>query len=136
VRFGLFILIVTSCLARAGSANLAASTPTPLSAGLDNVAEASLLTQAYDTLAKADHDYDGHRKKAMKDITAACDDLGQGIGATGGRKERQHVSDDELRAAQRIVERVRDNAMDRNQHKVVTHLDDAINEISQALDVK
>jgi hypothetical protein len=104
--------------------------------GTDNVAEVSMLQEAYRTLAKADHDYAGHRKKAMKALEKACDLLGQGASTGGGRQERQAVSDDELRAAQRIIQQVRDTAAQRGQHVVAGHLDIAISEISQALAVK
>ncbi|HEY1628734.1 MAG TPA: hypothetical protein VGF52_02680 [Tepidisphaeraceae bacterium] len=131
MRLGLNLLIIASCLAWLGGRGFAVV----MLEDMDNASECSLLSQAYSTLAKADHDYDGHRKKAMKAIEAACDALGQGI-ASAGKIQRQHVSDNQLRAAQRIIERVRDNALQRDQHKVVNHLVDAINEISQALDTK
>src|ERR1700749_3238365 len=104
--------------------------------GTDNVSEISMLEEASRVLAKADHSYAGHRNKAMKSLEKACDILGRDISGNGAGKERQNVSDNELRAAQRIIENVRDVAVEKNQHEVVKHLDNAINEINEALKTK
>jgi hypothetical protein len=132
MRLGLFALIIVSCLTLSGSVAHA----TQRLAGMDDSAEISLLRQAYRTLAKADHDYAGHRVKAMKAIEAACDLLGEDIRGGGKGKERQPVSDDELRSALTIVQNVRNNAVQRDQEKIVDHLNDAIKQISFALEVK
>jgi predicted ABC-class ATPase len=131
MRLGSLVTIAAVCVALGLGSIVAADVPP-----LDNVSEVSLLSQAYSTLAKADRDYAGHRKKAMKEITTACDLLGRGISTSGGKNQRQSVSDNELRAAQRIIQRVRDVAEEKDQQEVVKHLENAVQEIDSALKVK
>ena len=63
-----------------------------------------LLRQAYITLGHADHDYKGHRAEAMKQIEAAAHELGSNIRGDGRGHEKQGVSDEQLRAAQGLLQ--------------------------------
>lgn len=78
----------------------------------------SLLETAHATLAHADHDYDGHRAKAMKEIQAAVHDLTgtyrvrvrthahvRHVRGTGNAEpQSQSSSDDQLRSAEGMLQ--------------------------------
>jgi hypothetical protein len=69
----------------------------------DNLAT---LDDAYATLAHADHDYKGHRARAMKQIELAVQALGGSISGKGRGHEPQATSDEQLRAAQGLLGQV------------------------------
>jgi hypothetical protein len=98
----------------------------------DPVPPAGLLSQAYATLAQADHDYKGHRVAAMKQIEAAAKALGVNIRGDGKGHEAQGVSDAQLRTAQGLLEQARAGLTG----KPLKHLDRAIEQISIALTIK
>jgi sugar phosphate isomerase/epimerase len=98
--------------------------------------EIGLIEQALNTLAMADHDYKGHRAKAMHSLEAALKELGTDVADHGSGKQTQSVSDSELRAAQRQVARAANIASAYGQTAVVDHLTHAVDEIGKALDVK
>ena len=98
--------------------------------------ELGLLKRTYHVLKIADHDYDGHRMKAMRSIEAACDILGENVRGDGKGGERQPVSDDQLRDAQKNLLQAHQMAMSLKQKDVVVHLDKAANELAHALGVK
>jgi hypothetical protein len=119
-------------LAAADSAG-PATTPIQVSAGNP----VPLLRTAYLTLATADHDYKGHRVKAMKAIEAACTLLGTSISGDGKGRERQPISDAQLRQALGEVQQA--SALvpaGKTQKKIVAHLDKAISELTTALTIK
>ena len=98
--------------------------------------EVATLEQAYATLEMADHDYKGHRVKAMKAIEAACKLLGTDISGRGRGRERQAISDEQLRQVLATIEQVRGSlAAAGTQPRVVKHLDVAINQLSTALSI-
>ena len=68
--------------------------------------EVQTLHSAYMTLALADHDYDGHRMKAMHALEKACKLLGTDISGDYKDKQPQPTSDDDLRNAQSIIKQV------------------------------
>ncbi len=86
------------------------------------------LVHAFHLLKKADHDYDGHRVKAMEAVQSAGKDLGLELGGNLPDKERQWKSDDQLIAARRLLRDARDRVADRVQK--------AISEINAALGTK
>ncbi len=94
------------------------------------------LTQAYSTLASADHDYQGHRVKAMHAIKKAARLMGQKIGGDGKVKEQQTLSDDQLRGVQTTLQKVRGSVGGRNSQRVVEHINSAIHELTVALSIK
>lgn len=97
--------------------------------------EVSILREAYDTLEKADHDYKGHRRRAMDHIERACSLLGSPIRGDGRGHQTQKVSDAELREAQHKVEAVRQH-IGGTQPQIAPQLDAAAKEISIALTIK
>jgi hypothetical protein len=98
--------------------------------------EIGLIEQALNTLAMADHDYKGHRAKAMHALEAALKELGTDVADHGSGKQTQTVSDAELRAAQRQVAQASNIASAYGQTGVVDHLTHAVDEIGKALDAK
>ncbi|MGD0412278.1 MAG: hypothetical protein ABSC18_11310 [Verrucomicrobiota bacterium] len=65
--------------------------------------EAGLLRQAYGLLSLADHDYQGHRARAMKQIEVAAQHLGITLRGDGKGHETQATSDAQLRNAQALL---------------------------------
>jgi hypothetical protein len=98
--------------------------------------EVQALRGAYMTLSIADHDYKGHRVRAMRALERACDLLGSDIRGDGKGKEPQAVSDAQLKESQAAIQKVRDGIAAGSQPKVVGHLDKAIKEIGIALTIK
>ena len=98
--------------------------------------ESEALKNAYTTLSKADHDYKGHRRAAMNHIERACKLLGTPIKGDGKAGEAQGVSDEQLRAAQSILQGVRTQAAANNQKQVLAQVDAALGELSTALSIK
>lgn len=92
------------------------------SKGGQKAAEVEELHKAKGLLERADHDYDGHREKAIEDINKAIRTLHHGEkgekGEKGGKsekhepkkgeggKEAQKKSDEQLREAVKILEEV------------------------------
>jgi hypothetical protein len=69
-------------------------------------AEAGMLREAYARLAVADHDYSGHRAKAMGEIKNAAKALGVELGGDGKGHEPQATSDEHLRAALGLLQQI------------------------------
>jgi hypothetical protein len=92
----------------------------------------ALLEQAYTALAQADHDYKGHRAKAMKHIEQAVNELGGKIKGDGKGREPQATSDAQLRAAKGLLQQAVPNLSG----KALRHVNNAIKEIDEALAVK
>jgi hypothetical protein len=93
---------------------------------------ADLLRQAYATLERADHDYKGHRIAAMRQIEAAGKVLGENLRGDGKARERQPVSDEQLRAAQAQLQ----EASSQLTGKAQKHVNQAIKQLSIALKIK
>jgi len=124
--------------------------------------EAEALGEAYILLAGANHDYDGHRAKAMHQVHEAIKILDAGIlkkgtpvqkamaaqeeralaaakeGAKAAPKvhENQKASDDQLRAAAKLLLEVRGVLAANKQVKPLEHVDNAIKQIDIALKVR
>ena len=96
-------------------------------------AEAGILHNAYHILATGDHDYHGHRARAMHQIEAAAKLLGLDLSGDLRDHEKQFLSDDKLREARDSISKVLASAEVKRQKRVTKHLSDAINEINQAL---
>jgi len=98
--------------------------------------EAQALTGAYLILATGDHDYKGHRVRAMHQIEAAGKLLGMDL--VGGAKDRQQqlLSDDKLREARGLLETVLGAAEVRDQPRIRKHIAEAINQIDIALSIR
>lgn len=99
-------------------------------------AEADMLRRAYHILATGDHDYNGHRVRAMHAVEAAGKLLGMDL--AGDLKDRtpQPLSDDRLREAQGLITQVLGAAEVKDQKRVVRHLNEAVKQINIALRVR
>ena len=96
-------------------------------------AEASMLHRAYHILATGDHDYKGHRAKAMHAVEAAAKLLGVDLKGDYKEHEMQALSDDKLREAKGLLEHVLLNAEVKGQPHISKHINKAIEEINQGL---
>jgi hypothetical protein len=104
--------------------------------GMPTSGDVQTLTQAYSTLASADHDYHGHRIKAMQAIKKAARMMGQKITGDGHNKEQQSLSDAQLKAVQGQLQKVRGSVSGGKQQLVVGHINEAIHHLSEALSIK
>ena len=98
-------------------------------------AEAGMLRRAYSILATGDHDYKGHRVRAMHAVERAGKLLG--LDLAGDLKDRtpQALSDDKLREAQGLITQVLGSAEVKKQKRVLRNLNEASNQINTALSV-
>ena len=94
--------------------------------------EAALLRQAYAKLFVADHDYDGHRARAMRQIEAAAKTLGVDLKGDGKGHEPQATSDENLRAAQQLLEQITGAVAGEG----LKHIQLAIEQLSVALAIR
>jgi len=92
----------------------------------------ALLDDAYATLAHANHDYKGHRAKAMKQIELAVQELGGKISGKGKGHEPQGTSAAQLRAAQGLLQQASAGLS----RKELKHVQAAIAQINTALAIK
>ena len=91
-----------------------------------------LLSQAYAALSQADHDYKGHRVRAMKQIRAAAKELGFSLSGSGHGHEAQTMSDQQLRTAQNLLQQASTGLPPGPQQ----HVQNALAQISIALSIK
>src|SRR5947209_8407182 len=107
--------------------------PTPLSGEVAN--EIAHLRQAYAYLESGDHDYKGHRAKALHAVGAACKALGLPTKGDGKNKEAQRYSDNLLVAARNQLALIEPQAKSLQQDKVLEHIHTAMHEIDLAIEV-
>jgi hypothetical protein len=123
------------------------STPQPLSGSVtsqnqlqtvafSDSAEAGMLRSAYLILATGDHDYKGHRVRAMHQIEAAAKLLGMNISGDAKDKQSQPLSDAKLREAQGLLQSVLGASEVKSQKRVTKHITEAINHINIALSIR
>lgn len=124
--------------------------------------EAEALREAYVVLAAANHDYDGHRVKAMGHIRSAVKILDQGVAKNGSAKtkalsayedavaasaknatkkapavhEQQAVSDAQLKKVAVTLAELRPTVVQLKQKNVLVHIDDATKELAIALKIR
>jgi hypothetical protein len=103
---------------------------------MSNFSEAKVLTRAYLILATGDHDYKGHRVKAMHQIEAAAKLLGVDLGGDAKDRQKQVLSDDKLRDARGLLEIVLNSAEVKAQPRISKHITEAINQIDVALTIR
>ena len=94
------------------------------------------LIHAYHLLKKADHDYDGHRVKAMEHIEAAGKALGLELKGDLSHKEMQWKSDAQLAEARKILHTTAKKLEKADRELVADHVEGAIKEINIALKIK
>ena len=99
-------------------------------------AEAGMLQNAYLILATGNHDYQGHRVKAMHQIEAAAKLLGMNLSGDAKDKQPQPLSDAKLREAQGLLQNVLGAAEVKNEKRVTKHINNAINQINIALSIR
>jgi hypothetical protein len=97
---------------------------------------AGLLSEAYADLDHADHDYKGHRMRAMKQIEAAGKLLKVNLGGDGRGHEKQGVSDEQLAAAQGLLTQIQSQLAGEKKSRVLHHVNKALEELTTALKVK
>jgi hypothetical protein len=96
-------------------------------------AAGGLLSQAYAALSVADHDYQGHRVKAMKHIEVAAKVLGITLQGNGTGHEPQATSDQQLRTAQTLLQQALVPGL---KPRVQKQVNLALTELSTALSIK
>ena len=106
------------------------------SVAMGNFSEAKALTSAYLILATGDHDYKGHRVKAMHQIEAASKLLSVDLGGDAKDRQKQVLSDDKLREARGLLETVLDASEVKAQPRISKHITEAINQINVALTIR
>jgi hypothetical protein len=99
-------------------------------------AEAGMLQNAYLILATGDHDYQGHRVKAMHQIEAAAKLLGMNLSGDAKDRQPQPLSDAKLREAQGLLQSVLASSEVQNQKRITKHINNAINQINIALSIR
>jgi len=97
-------------------------------------AEVQSLRQAYSLLETADHDYKGHRARAMRLIEAACKSLGSSAKGDGQGDEPQSQSDSQLQQALSLLQGVQGNVSGSNA-RAAKHVEQAIKELKTALSI-
>jgi hypothetical protein len=123
------------------------STPQPLSGSVtsqnqlqtvafSDTAEAGMLRSAYLILATGDHDYKGHRVRAMHQIEAAAKLLGMNLSGDAKDRQSQPLSDAKLREAQGLLQSVLGASEVKSQKRVTKHITEAINHINIALSIR
>jgi hypothetical protein len=125
------ISIITSVLALSlvGGVNSRAQSPAPAA---PSPAAITQLTQAYAALSVADHDYQGHRAKAMKQIEVAMKEMGITLGGNGKGHEVQVTSDQQLQTATALLQQARPGLPPKAQK----HVDKALEDLAAALAIK
>ncbi len=102
-----------------------------------NPADVQAVTQAYRLLEQADHDYQGHRAKAMKHLHQAGKVLGVMLKGDGKTKEQQGTSDELLKQAQTVLQKFSASGASGARHnKAMTHIQNALGELNTALSIK
>ena len=92
-------------------------------------ADAELLRSAYRTLEKADHDYNGNRKRAMKEIEHAAKEMGMNLKGDGHGGENQGTSDEQLGRAKGLLEQAQGNLSGKegiHVRRAIAHLNTAL----------
>jgi hypothetical protein len=101
-----------------------------------NSTEAGMLQNAYLILSTGDHDYKGHRVRAMHQIEAAAKLLGVNLSGDGKGKQPQPLSDAKLREAQGLLQSVLGASEVKSQKQVTKHLNAAVEQINIALSIR
>ncbi|HUJ09589.1 MAG TPA: hypothetical protein VL171_06135 [Verrucomicrobiae bacterium] len=117
-------------------ATAADATTPPQQAVLSAESETTLLSQAYNILVVANHDYKGHRVRAMKQIEAAAKLLGVTLQGNGKGHEQQPTSDTQLRQAQTLLQQLSTGLAPTKPKAVHAHIEAAIKQINLALAIK
>ena len=102
-----------------------------------NQNELNLLAQAHTLMVNADHDYAGHRAKAVHEVKEAARLLGRNLGGDPRPPgEAQAVSDQQLQQAAGLLTQVQTEASARRQPGVLLHVNNALGELNVALSIR
>lgn len=91
------------------------------------------LVHAYVLLKHANHDYDGHRAKALEHVEAAGKALNLRLEGDAKEHERQWKSDQMLTEARLLLNNARGAFEVQDRERAAIHLDKAIAEIDRAI---
>jgi hypothetical protein len=134
----IFALAGLACLV--GAAHAAA--PRFKAGGSEHVVKE--LHHAKHLLEEADHDYHGHRARAVKDVSEAIHELSHGEkhhagpeakGGSNGGKEPQKESNHQLREAIEILHHAKKELHHEHHKKALHHVEEAIKQLHEALEV-
>jgi len=95
--------------------------------------EAGLMINAYDILTSSDHDYGGHRIKAMRQVETAAKSLGVKLHGDDHDRQHQVISDEKMQSAASMLSQVLENAEVKGQPRISKHITEAINQINMGL---
>jgi len=123
----LLLSVATKSQAQPAAPTRSANTTTPSNSS----SPVGLLSQAYAALSGADHDYQGHRMRAMMQIKAAARELGVTLQGDGQSREVQAASDQQLRTAQSLLQQ----ALPSLRQRARMHIERAIQQLSIALSI-
>jgi hypothetical protein len=139
IRSAAVALAVAACISAQGAATATQPNTTvpacnkkAAAAVVPNGNVITLLNQAYALLSTADHDYKGHRVRAMRCIKAAARELGVTLSGGGKGGENQGTSDSQLRSAQSLLQQ----AVTGLAGKPRRHVAEAITQLNIALTIK
>jgi len=96
----------------------------------------SLLADAYGTLERADHDYKGNRIKAMEQIEEAGKLVHLNLRGDGHSREKQGISDEQLRAAEGILNQIKSEFTEKKHSGILHHVNKALGHLHTALKIK
>jgi hypothetical protein len=102
----------------------------------NNTIEIASLERIYQILTMGNHDYKGHRVRAMRAIARATKALGGNISGDGHTKENQSASDALLHQAQTLLEQVANSFSTSDPKNVSKDLNEAVQQLSTALSIK
>ena len=94
------------------------------------------LVHAYRLLKRADHDYDGHRVKAMEHIEMAGKAIGLELAGDLEHKEAQWKSDKQLTEARKLLHLAARKLEKADRDRAADHVEQAIKELNIALKIK
>jgi hypothetical protein len=94
------------------------------------------LVHAWRLLKRADHDYDGHRVKAMEHLEVAGKELGLELKGDLEHKEAQWKSDAQLTEARKLLRTAAKKLEKADRDRVADHVEQAIKELNIALKIK
>ena len=127
--FSIYTSVVALCLISGLNSRAQSAPATPSAASATSINQ---LTQAYAALSVADHDYQGHRVRAMKQIEAAAKVAGITLTDNGKGHEQQVTSDQQLQTATSLLQQARAGLPTKAQK----HVDKALEQLAAALSIK
>jgi hypothetical protein len=133
IMSGASLLAITSPQTATAPASPAAQFQT---VAFSDSAEAGMMHRAYRILAYGDHDYKGHRAAAMKQVKVAAGLLGLDLSGDDRDREKQVLSDDQLRTARDLLTHVLENSDVKGQDRIARHIHNAIDQIDKALSIR